>query len=85
MKTLSFFSVFLAGVLLDIQQHFGVKDSGAGLLQTGNSIWLPTAFCKLPLLRLQSVNFLFLQLQSMGTLAVGYTRKRSEHEGLFEV
>ncbi|XP_010149636.1 PREDICTED: protein spinster homolog 2 [Eurypyga helias] len=27
-------SVFLAGVLLDIQQHFGVKDSGAGLLQT---------------------------------------------------
>lgn len=25
----------VAGVLLDIQQHFGVKDSGAGLLQTG--------------------------------------------------
>ncbi|OXB64768.1 hypothetical protein ASZ78_016295 [Callipepla squamata] len=24
----------VAGVLLDIQQHFGVKDSGAGLLQT---------------------------------------------------
>lgn len=35
---LSFFSVFLAGVLLDIQQHFGVKDSGAGLLQTGKSL-----------------------------------------------
>ncbi|MGH0147558.1 UNVERIFIED_CONTAM: hypothetical protein FKN15_019381 [Acipenser sinensis] len=25
----------VAGVLLDIQQHFGVSDSGAGLLQTG--------------------------------------------------
>ena len=29
----------VAGVLLDIQQHFGVKDSGAGLLQTGKSLW----------------------------------------------
>lgn len=25
------------GVLLDIQQHFGVKDRGAGLLQSGKS------------------------------------------------
>lgn len=33
-------SLFLAGVLLDIQQHFGVKDSGAGLLQTGKSVFL---------------------------------------------
>lgn len=33
-------SLFLAGVLLDIQQHFGVKDSGAGLLQTGERVFL---------------------------------------------
>lgn len=44
-------SVFLAGVLLDIQQHFGVKDSGAGLLQTGKSICFLAGFCNLPLLR----------------------------------
>lgn len=28
---------FLPGVLLDIQQHFGVKDRGAGLLQSGEA------------------------------------------------
>lgn len=44
-------SVSLAGVLLDIQQHFGVKDSGAGLLQTGKSICFLAGFCNLPLLR----------------------------------
>lgn len=45
------FSVFLAGVLLDIQQHFGVKDSGAGLLQTGKRGFFLAGFCNLPLLR----------------------------------
>lgn len=40
LKALSIFSVFLVGVLLDIQQHFGVKDSGAGLLQTGKKVFL---------------------------------------------
>lgn len=39
LKALSIFSVFLVGVLLDIQQHFGVKDSGAGLLQTGKKVF----------------------------------------------
>ncbi|XP_030875023.1 protein spinster homolog 2-like, partial [Leptonychotes weddellii] len=29
----------VAGVLLDIQQHFGVKDRGAGLLQSGPPCW----------------------------------------------
>lgn len=52
LKALSFFSVvFPAGVLLDIQQHFGVKDSGAGLLQTGKSIRFLAGFYNLPLLR----------------------------------
>lgn len=32
--------LFFVGVLLDIQQHFGVKDSGAGLLQTGKKVFL---------------------------------------------
>lgn len=36
------FPVSPPGVLLDIQQHFGVKDSGAGLLQTGKR--LPPSF-----------------------------------------
>lgn len=50
-------SVFLVGVLLDIQQHFGVKDSGAGLLQTGKSICFLAGFCNLPLLRRALSNF----------------------------
>lgn len=29
--------LLLPGVLLDIQQHFGVKDRGAGLLQSGEA------------------------------------------------
>uniref|UniRef100_A0A671K4X9 Spinster homolog 2 (Drosophila) n=1 Tax=Sinocyclocheilus anshuiensis TaxID=1608454 RepID=A0A671K4X9_9TELE len=31
----------VAGVLLDIQKHFDVSDSGAGLLQTGKSLIIP--------------------------------------------
>lgn len=31
----------LTGVLLDIQQHYSVSDSGIGLLQTGKSTLIP--------------------------------------------
>lgn len=39
--------LLLPGVLLDIQQHFGVKDRGAGLLQSGEvplPPWPPSCF-----------------------------------------
>lgn len=33
--------LLFAGVLLDIQRHYEVTDSGIGLLQTGKSLLIP--------------------------------------------
>lgn len=77
MKVLSFCSVFLAGVLLDIQQHFGVKDSGAGLLQTGKSICF---LAGLVTLLISEGCFQISSLKVFGTFAVKCTLTRKKNE-----
>lgn len=47
-------SVF-AGVLLDIQRHYGVTDSGIGLLQTGKPP--PPALAKCILIQADDIYF----------------------------